>query len=112
MGEIADMMIEGILDANGEYTGRNPGHPIYPKGWFGETPFNYHKKCLLFLKERKIIDRDQANQIITDYGVKIGSLSVKHNKICKLICSDTRSWGKFKTYVDNKIGYIKPSKQK
>lgn len=43
MGDIAEMMLDGILDANGEYTGHNYGHPVYPKGWFGKGGKRKHK---------------------------------------------------------------------
>lgn len=112
MGEIAEMMLDGILDANGEYTGINPGYPIYPKGWFGENNnVNYGNKVSCFLKARGIRGFNDKYDIVIEYGLKTACKSNKFGKICRDICKDDRSWKAFKKFIDFRTGYVKPSKQ-
>lgn len=106
MGDIADMMIEGILDANGEYTGRNPGHPVYPKGWFEKgNGFNHAEnrvKC--FLMQRGIKDADEQRKALKDYSIHVGITK-------KYINHANGNWNIFKGFIDARVGYVKPSKQ-
>lgn len=107
MGETAEMMLDGILDANGEYTGRNPGHPVYPKGWFGKEKGNSwpqvsRVKC--FLGCRGIETGQPQKDMVEAYGNHIGT-----DRPTQHACSN---WPTFKEFVDKKIGYIKPSKIK
>lgn len=100
------MMLDGILDANGEYTGINPGHPVYPNGWFGKRDrFDPVKKgkVLSFLKQRNVPYAMRYDLVVGFAG------DVSVNKGFT-ICAD--NWTAFKSFVDDVIGYVKPSKQK
>jgi len=106
MGEIADMMLDGILDANGEYTGRNYGHPVYPKGWFGKKKFVNSAPAVFkvqnFMSQRGIPKGEQQKQALEDYKSHVG---------CERPTNHTYSnWPIFKAFIDGRIGYIKPSK--
>lgn len=110
MEEIADMMIDGILDANGEYTGINPGHPVYPKGWFQQKKgkFVNSAKAVLkvknFLLQRGIPIGEQQKIIVAEYG--------KHVNCDRPTFHACSNWPVFKSFIDTKTGYIKPSKTK
>lgn len=108
MGDIADMMLEGILDANGEYTGRNPGHPVYPKGWFGKVgKGNSHPsvtRVTNFMLQRGIAKGDEQKKTLLDYGKEVDSDRPTYHA-----CSN---WPTFKSFIDKRVGYIKPSKIK
>lgn len=108
MGDIADMMLEGILDANGEYTGINPGHPVYPKGWFGEDEkqrnMDRHVQISNFLKQRGVTEHAEQKEILHEFAKHLGT---DFKRITRRACSD---WKVFKAFVDNKIGFVKPSK--
>lgn len=96
MGDIADMMLDGILDASGEYTGRSPGHPVYPGGWFGDsknTSWKKVSKVKNFLKQRGIEDAKTQKRVLTLYGN-----SVKNNRPTS---HASNNWKKFKQFVDN-----------
>lgn len=108
MGESADMILDGILDANGEYTGINPGRPVYPKGWFKQKKgkfVNSHPavsrvKC--FLLERGIpLGQEQIN-LLHDYGIEVNCGRPTFHA-----CSN---WKIFKAFVDARVGYVNPSK--
>jgi hypothetical protein len=109
MGEIAEMMLDGILDANGEYTGRNPGYPVYPKGWFKQKQgkfVNSHAavcKVKCFLKERGIPVGDEQKKIVAEYG--------RHVNCDRPTFHACSNWPVFKAWVDAKVGYVKPSKR-
>jgi len=107
MGEIADMMLDGILDANGEYTGINPGHPVYPKGWFGGQKSSDHHKHMVnnFLKQRGIIDESERFAIVNEYAKTIDR---KNKRVFRYIQGNFKA---FKDFVDKRIGYVKPSKK-
>jgi hypothetical protein len=107
MGEIADMMLDGILDANGEYTGINTGHPVYPKGWFGTKNADAARRSQRvrdFMTCRGITLGDAQRQAIKDYGEHV-SCDRPTNHACS-------NWPVFKAFIDTRIGYVKPSKQK
>lgn len=115
MGEIADMMLDGILDANGEYTGHDYGHPVYPKGWFEGDNETSHSvtRVVSFMKDRGIKEPSKRGEIVREYMEHIGSDSrvKKFGKQCKIICKDNPTFNKFKKWLNAKIGYVKPSKQ-
>lgn len=109
MGEIAEMMLNGILDANGEYTGINPGHPVYPKGWFRQKKGKFVSshlavsKVKCFLKERGIPIGDEQKKMVMEYGKFVNC-----DRPTFHACSN---WPVFKKFIDDKVGYIKPSKK-
>lgn len=106
MGDIADMMLDGILDASGEYTGINPGHPVYPKGWFKQKKFvsshNAVSRVKCFLIERGIPVGDEQRKIVSEYGKHVNNYRPTFHA-----CSN---WKEFKAFVDGRVGYVKPSK--
>lgn len=104
MGDIADMMIEGILDANGEYTGRNPGHPVYHKGWFGKPQRDLSKDRVHCFLNQRGFDKKEYSKVIAEYAERFG---VNANYIRHA----NDNWKVFKAFVDEKAGFIKPSKQ-
>lgn len=110
MGEIAEMMLDGILDANGEYTGHNYGHPVYPKGWFGEDKkqrnMDRHVQVFNFLRQRGINDHERQQEMLHSFAKHRG---ISHKRITRNACGD---WKGFKAFVDKKIGFVKPSKLK
>lgn len=101
MGEIADMMIDGILDANGEYTGIYHGHPVYPKGWFGksEKPRSPEKGVRFFInnvgrpnsQQRSIKDQ---NKIIIRYASEV--LKIDQTDIMDICTIIQTNFGRFK----------------
>ncbi|MBB6131791.1 hypothetical protein [Mucilaginibacter lappiensis] len=106
MGEIAEMMINGILDANGEFTGNDYGHPVYPKGWFGKKVESSSPKVARvknFLSIRGIAQGESQKDILKAYANHVG-IERPTNHACS-------NWPTFKAFVDQKIGYVKPSKQ-
>lgn len=112
MGDIADMMLDGILDAKGEYTGRNPGHPVYPAGWFGNKNaehFQNKNQALNFLRVRGITNQVEQEVIVLAFAKQTTSSSRTRKQAFSYIA---KNWKAFKSHVDLKIGYVKPSKQK
>ncbi len=105
MGEIADMMLDGILDASGEYTGHDYGYPVCPKGWF--TNGENERKVNYFLKQRKVYDFEKRRILVSEYGDTMSPRRTKFMKICAAICEDRASWLLFKIWVDNKVGFKK-----
>lgn len=109
MGEMADLMLEGILDANGEYTGINPGHPVYPKGWFGEQK-DFHsswpsvQKVNSFFSCRGVEKGEPRKKLLKEYGAKFFTDRPTNHAV--------KNWKEFKAYIDERIGYVKPGKQK
>lgn len=107
MGEIAEMMLDGILDANGEYTGINPGYPVYPKGWFGSKCAEAAKRSQRvrdFMSCRGIKYGDDQRTAIKEYGQM-----VKCDRPTNHACSN---WPIFKVFINERVGYVKPSKSK
>jgi hypothetical protein len=107
MGEIAEMMLDGILDANGEYTGRNPGHPVYPKGWFGSKCAEAARRSQRvrdLMTCRGIAVGDAQRLAIKEYGI-----SVDCDRPTNHACSN---WPTFKAFINARVGYIKPSNLK
>lgn len=107
MGEISEMMLSGVLDANGEYTGQNPGIPVYPKGWFGGKGFQSSapnvNRVKGFLVTRGIPKGELQKAILLEYGKFVGT-ERPTNHACG-------NWPVFKAFVDAEIGYVKPSKK-
>ncbi len=106
MGEIADIMLEGILDANGEYTGINPGHPIYPKGWFKKefkSSAPAVNRVKNFLTQRGIPLGDEQKSLLKEYGSHVNTDRPTNHA--------NSNWKVFKSFVDEKVGYVKPSKR-
>lgn len=107
MGEIAEMMLDGILDANGEYTGFDYGYPVYPKGWFGKKNSNPLSGISIFLQGGKFakqrIGRKTVRKILLQYAEKIGFAPIGDhqkavdwdNSIAKVI---TKDFGAFKKW--------------
>lgn len=107
MGDAADDLLNGRVDAMGEYTGKNYGYPVYPKGWFGKQQADFKKvnhgnKVFNFLKTRNIVGHEAKVKIVLEYASNEQILSRKHGKICKAICKDAISWNTFKNWIDNK----------
>jgi len=117
MGDIADMMLDGILDANGEYTGKNYGYPVYPKGWFGKKEqyrdrvggFNTQKTVVSFLRTREPIS-EKWNDLLLGFSVK-EEVYYKNGRLYNYITGCPKTWERFKKFIDAKTNYIKPSKQ-
>lgn len=106
MGDIAEMMLDGILDANGEYTGINPGYPVYPKGWFGtKNPDAARRSQRVrdLMTTRGIKVGDDQRKAIADYGKLVNNKNPTNHA-----CSN---WPTFRKFIDDRVGYIKPSKQ-
>lgn len=108
MGEIVEMMLDGILDANGEYTGNDYGHPVYPEGWFGKKKFESSyprvKRVKDFLLVRGISKGEPQKQLVIAYGKH-----VNNDKPTQHACDN---WKLLKAFIDNQIGYVKPSNLK
>lgn len=107
MGEAADMMLDGILDANGEYTGRNPGHPVYPKGWFGvrcQDAAKRSQRVRDFMTTRGLKLGDEQRLAIKEYGINVNSDRPTYHA-----CSN---WPMFTEFINKRVGYTKPSKLK
>lgn len=103
MGEIADMMLDGILDANGEYTGRNYGYPVYPKGWFGKRNSNPIAGISCFIQGGKYaqrISKKAVRKILLQYAEIINFPPIGDhqtgedwdNKIAQVITKDFNSF--------------------
>lgn len=106
MGEIAEMMLDGILDANGEYTGRNPGHPVYPKGWFEKgNNVNFAQNSVYCFLGQRGIPEIEYKKVLKDYANHVGITS-------KYINHARGNWKIFKAFIDERVSYVKPSKQK
>lgn len=101
MGEIAEMMINGIMDANGEFTGINPGHLVYPKGWFGKgtQERNPEKGVRFFINNLGVPNSQQRskkdqNKIIIRYGKEV--LNIENSDITEICTVIQTNFGRFK----------------
>lgn len=114
MGEIADMILDGILDEEtGEYIDDEisaQGGGGYPRSMrsgdsFQSSPMggkfaNETQIVRTFLKQRGINDVSQQIIKIKTYPLENGMPQRKVGKICRAIRSTSDSWKNFKSWID------------
>jgi len=97
MGDIAEMMLDGILDCNGEYTGLDLGYPF--EYYNQQKTSQYLNKTVMLCKQFGCRNLDAACKKILSYGLPLGKNTV--SQISKHICSgsDRTEWNKFKKWL-------------
>lgn len=98
MGEIAEMILDGILDSQtGEYLGPGVGYPRsrYGQSWQPRNENPYNVICL-FLKTRNIVLAESINDVLKAYSEKTGVIKKLHT----YIRSTKQTWKAFKKWVD------------
>jgi hypothetical protein len=110
MGEIADMMLDGTLDAHtGEYIGDPCGYPrtldrYLPWERSGPPAGVYIAPVMGLLKARGIEPNDKRFKVILQYAAEIGKKSV--TATCQHIRENGENRGAFKVWLNNN-GYPK-----
>ncbi len=98
MGDIADMMLDGIVDENGEYTGKNTGYPMHTELYKSNSEYGIYN---YLHKKKRIKDSVKCNSIITNYAIHNNWKERKISKICSKIQQDFPKFTQW--YKDNKV---------
>lgn len=91
MGEASEMVLDGILDWDGSYSGNN------------ETRFlmNYNERLFKVLKLLQSMGVKKSNRypFVMEYGQSIGKITA--SQVAKVICSgeDKTNWNAFKKWI-------------
>jgi len=95
MGEHAEIMLDGILDWNGEYTGNENNNTTYFKS-NGEN-----KKVHRLIRTYGKWKWPYCYSIIMQYGAHIEMEGKSCTQICKHICAgpERTNWNKFKRWL-------------
>jgi hypothetical protein len=91
MGECAEMVLDGILDWDGSYSGNNETRYLYRN--------NERLYSVLKLLQSMGVKKDNRYPFIMEYGATIGKDTA--SQTAKFICagSDKTNWNAFKRWI-------------